>query len=52
MSDGDISMTMMNGPEQMSLDYRKFLYARATNSNHLIQHHMQQIIERQKVVDE
>ena len=29
-----------------------FLYARATHSNHAIQYHMQQIIERQKVVDE
>ena len=47
MSDSNISMTMMNGPEQMSQDYKKFLYARATHSNHSIQYHMQQIIERQ-----
>ena len=52
MSDSDISMTMMNGLEQVSEDYKKFLYARATHSNHAIQYHMQQIIERQKVVDE
>ena len=52
MSDGDISMTMTNGTEQVSEYYRKFLYARATHSNHSIQYHMQQIIERQKVVDE
>ena len=52
MNDGDISMTMMNGPEQMSEDCKKFLYSRAAHSNHLIQYHMQQIIERQKVVDE
>ena len=52
MSDGDISMTMTNGQEQMSEDYKKFLYARATHSNHSIQYHVQQIIERQKVVDE
>ena len=51
-SDGDISMTMMNGPEQVSEDHKKFLYARATHSNHVIQYHMQQIIERQKVVNE
>ena len=51
-NDSDISMTMMNGLEQMSEDYKKFLYARATHSNHVIQYHMQQIIERQKVVDE
>ena len=52
MSDGTISMTMMNGPEQMSEEYKRFLYARATHSNHVLQYHMQQIIERQKVVDE
>ena len=48
----DISMTTMNGPEQMREDYKKFLYTRATHSNHLIQYHMQQILERQKVVNE
>ena len=52
MSDGDISMSMTNEPGQMSKEYKKFLYARATHSNHSIQYHMQQIIERQKVVDE
>ena len=48
MSDSHISMTMMNGPEQVSEDYKRFLYARATHSNHAIQYHMQQIIERQR----
>ena len=52
MSDGDILTTMTNGPEEVSEDYKKFLYTRATHSNHVIQYHMQQIIERQKVVDE
>ena len=52
MSDGNISMTMTNGLEQVSDNYKKFLYARATHSNHVIQYHMQQIIERQKVVNE
>ena len=52
MSDGDISTNMMNVPKQISEEYKKFLYARATHSNHLIQYHMQPIIERQKVVDE
>ena len=52
MNDSNISMTMTNEPEQMSEDYKKFLYARATHSNHSIQYHMQQIFERQKVVDE
>ena len=47
MNDSDISMTTMNGLEQVSGDYKKFLYARATHSNHVIQYHMQQIIERQ-----
>ena len=41
----------MNGLEQASRDYKKFLYARATHLNHAIQYHMQQIIERQKVVN-
>ena len=52
MNDGNISTTMMNGSEQASEDYKRFLYARATYSNHAIQYHMQQIIERQKVVNE
>ena len=30
---------------------KKFLYARAIHSNHMIQHHMQQILENQRVVD-
>ena len=36
MSDGDISTTTTNGPEQVSEDYKKFLYARATHSNYVI----------------
>ena len=52
MSDGDISMSMMNELGQMSEEYKIFLYTRATHSNHEIQRHMPQIIERQKVVDE
>ena len=51
MNDGDISMRMMNEPEQVSEEDKKFLYARAVHSNHSIQYHMQQIIEQQKVVD-
>ena len=43
---------MTNGSEQVSGDYKKFLYARATHSNHVIQYHTQQIMERQKVVNE
>ena len=36
MNDGNISMTMTNGLEQVREDYKKFLYARATHSNHAI----------------
>ena len=36
----------------MSKDDKKFLYARTVHSNHLIQYHMHQIIEQQKVVNE
>ena len=50
-NDGDISMSMMNEQESMSKDDKKFLYARAVHSNHSIQYHMHQIIERQRVVD-
>ena len=52
MSDGNISTSMMNEPGQISEEYKTFLYTRATHSNHSIQYHIQQIIERQKVVDE
>ena len=38
--------------ESMSDDERMFLYARAVHSNHSIQYHMHQIMERQKVIDE
>ena len=51
-NDGDILMSMMNEEESMSEDEKKFLYARVVHSNHSIQYHMHQIIERQRVVDE
>ena len=51
-NDGDISMSMMNEEESMSEDEKKFLYARAVHTNHSIQYHMHQIIERQRVVNE
>ena len=38
--------------EAMSDNERMFLYARAVHSNHSIQYHMHQIMERQKVIDE
>ena len=52
MNDGDISMNMMNEEESMSDDEKMFLYTRAVHSNHSIQYHMHQIMERQRVVDE
>ena len=44
-NNGDVSMSMMNEPKQVSEEDKKFLYARAVHSNHSIQYHMQQIIE-------
>ena len=52
MNGGDISTNTTNEEESMSDDEKMFLYARAVHSNHLIQYHMHQIIERQKVIDE
>ena len=51
-NDGNISMNMMNEEESMNEDEKKFLYTRAVDSNHSIQYHMHQIMERQRVVDE
>ena len=52
MNGGDISANMTNEEESMSDDEKMFLYARAIHSNHLIQYHMHQIMEQQRVVDE
>ena len=52
MNGGDISTNTTNEEESMSDDEKMFLYARAVHSNHSIQYHMHQIIERQKVIDE
>ena len=51
-NDCDISANMMSKVESMSDDEKMFLYARAVHSNHSIQYHMHQIMERQRVVDE
>ena len=51
MNDGNILMTTMNGVKQAREDYKKFLYARAIHSSHVIQYHMQQILEQHKVVN-
>ena len=52
MNDGNISTNTTNEVESMSDDEKRFLYARAVHSNHSIQYHMYQIMERQRVVDE
>ena len=52
MNDGDISTNTMNEEESMSDDEKRFLYTRVVYSNHSIQYHMHQIMERQRVVDE
>ena len=46
------SVNTMSEEESMSDDERMFLYAREVHSNHSIQYHMHQIMERQKVIDE
>ena len=52
MNGGDISANTINEEASMSDNERMFLYARAVHSNHLIQYHMHQIMERQRVIDE
>ena len=51
-NDGDISM--INTAEQTQIEDRnkQFLYARAVHANHMIQYHMNETMERQRVVDE
>ena len=51
-NNGDISANTTNEVESMSDDEKMFVYARAVHSNHSIQYHMDQIMERQRVVDE
>ena len=52
MNGFDNSTNTTSGEESMSDNERMFLYARAVHSNHSIQYHMYQIMERQKVIDE
>ena len=42
--DGDISTTEANEKERIDESNKKFLYARDVHSNHMIQHHMHQIL--------
>ena len=51
MIDGDISTMEADEEEQIEENNKKFLYARAMHANHIIQHHIQQIIEHQRVVN-
>ena len=52
MNGGNISTNTTNEETMMSDDERMFLYARVVHSNHSIQYHMHQIMERQRVIDE
>ena len=50
--DGDISMTNSSEQQRIEDKNKQFLYARAMHASHMIQHHMQGISERQRVIDE
>ena len=52
MNGSDISANTTNEEVSMSDNERMFLYARAIHSNHSIQYHMHQIMERQRMIDE
>ena len=48
----DISTMETEELEQIEDNNKKFLYARVVHANHMIQHHMHEILERQRVVNE
>ena len=50
----DSNISMINTEELTQIEDRnkQFLYARAVHANHMIQYHMNEISERQQVVDE
>ena len=52
MMDGDISTMETDEQEQIEDNNKKFLDARAEHTNHMIQHHMHEILECQRVVEE
>ena len=52
MINSDISTMEAEELEQIEDNNKKFLYARAVHANHMIQHHMHKILERQQVVDD
>ena len=49
---GDISIIDSEEREQTEVNNKQFLYARAVHAIHMIQHHMHEISELQRVVDE
>ena len=51
MNDGDISIIESEELTRIKDKNKKFLYARAVHANHMIQYHMNEISERQRVVD-
>ena len=54
MPTNDCNISTINTAELTQIEDRnkKFLYARAVHANHMIQYHMNEISERQRVVDE
>ena len=52
MNGGNNLANTTSEEDSMSDDQRMFLYARAVHSNHSIQYHLHQIMERQRVIDE
>ena len=51
-NDGDISTINTEELPQIEDRNKQFLYARAVHANHMIQYHMNEILERQHVVDD
>ena len=47
----DISTMEAGELEQIEDNNKTFLYARAVHENHMIQHHMHEILEHQRVVN-
>ena len=52
MIDGNISTINSEELTRIKDNNKKFLYAQAVHANHLIQYHMNEISEQQRVVDE
>ena len=51
MNDSNISTIYSEELTRIKDKNKKFLYARAVHANHMIQYHMNEISERQRVVD-